>query len=127
MDPNLRRSYDGPASGPGAIYSWVGSKKVGQGRMEILDAEHPSRLRIKLDFLKPFEAHNTTDFTLTKKGSATQVNWAMHGQSPFMFKLMHMFFDMDKMVGKDFEKGLANMKAVAEGEPRTIRDERSTS
>ena len=114
MDPAMTRLHSGAAEGKGAIYAWEGNKKVGKGRMEILEAMPPERLAIKLDFLKPFEAHNTTIFTLDEKGGSTHVAWDMHGPAPFMVKLMHLFFNMDKMVGKDFEKGLANMKAIAE-------------
>jgi len=114
MDPAMTRVHSGAASGEGAIYAWKGNKKVGQGRMEIIEATPPERLAIKLDFLKPFEAHNTTVFTLEERGGSTHVAWDMHGPASFMVKLMHLFFNMDKMAGKDFEKGLANMKAVAE-------------
>lgn len=114
MDPALKRSYDGAASGPGAVYEWEGNRKVGKGRMEITDAPPPSRVTIKLDFLKPFEAHNTSEFTLISRGGATLVTWAMHGPNLFVGKAMSLFFDMDRMIGKDFEAGLANLKTVAE-------------
>ena len=113
MDPALKRSYSGAASGPGAVYEWEGNKKVGKGRMEIVEAV-PSRVAIKLDFLKPFEAHNVAEFTLIPRGGATDVIWAMHGPNLFIGKVMSLFFDMDRMVGKDFETGLANLKALAE-------------
>jgi hypothetical protein len=113
-DPNLQRSYSGAASGKGAIYQWNGNKNVGSGRMEILDAPAPRRVAIKLDFLKPFEAHNTAEFTLLPQGDTTQVTWLMHGPAPFMAKLMHVFINMDSMVGKDFATGLANIKRIAE-------------
>ena len=114
IDPELKRTYSGAAAGPGAVYEWQGNKKVGQGRMEIMESTPASRIVIKLDFLKPFEAHHTAEFTLTGHGDSTNVNWAMHGRQPYMFKVMTMFFSMDKMVGKDFEAGLANMKRIAE-------------
>jgi uncharacterized protein YndB with AHSA1/START domain len=113
-DPALKRSYGGSASGKGAVYEWEGNSKVGKGRMEIIDAPPPSRLAIKLDFLKPFEAHNTAEFTLTPRGSTTDVTWAMHGPNLFIGKVMSLFVSMDRMVGKDFETGLANLKAEAE-------------
>jgi hypothetical protein len=91
-----------------------GNSKIGQGRMEILDAPPPSKVAIKLDFLKPFEAHNTAEFTLAPRGDATDVTWAMHGPNLFIGKLMSVFMSMDRMVGKDFERGLASMKAAAE-------------
>ena len=114
LDPAMQRTLSGPASGPGAVYAWKGNSKVGQGRMEILQAAAPSRVAIKLDFLEPFEGHNTTEFVLQPQGSATQVNWAMYGPNTYMGKLMSVFMSMDKMIGKDFEAGLANLKAAAE-------------
>jgi Polyketide cyclase / dehydrase and lipid transport len=112
-DPNLQRSYSGAASGKGAIYQWNGNKNVGSGRMEILDAP-PSKVVIKLDFLKPFEAHNTAEFTLLPQGDTTNVTWLMHGPAPFMAKVMHVFINMDNMVGKDFAVGLDNLKRITE-------------
>ncbi|MFC5437897.1 SRPBCC family protein [Rhodanobacter umsongensis] len=114
LDPALKRSYGGAASGPGAIYEWQGNSKVGQGRMEIL-ASSALATSIKLDFIKPFEAHNIADFTLVPQGDSTTITWAMHGSNSFIAKLMHLFFNMDKLVGADFARGLANLKAAAEG------------
>ena len=113
LDPNLKRTYSGAEKGVGAVYAWEGNNKAGHGRMEILEAS-PRRVRIKLDFLKPFKASNTAEFTLTPAGENTTVNWAMYGAQPFMVKLMGIFMDMEKMVGPDFEKGLAKMKRAAE-------------
>lgn len=113
-DPVMKRSFSGPAQGVGAAYDWEGNKEVGTGHMEILDASPSSRVEIQLDFLKPFEAHNFVEFTLEPQGDATQVTWAMRGPSPYLAKLMGLFFSMDKMVGGDFEAGLAKLKAVAE-------------
>jgi uncharacterized protein YndB with AHSA1/START domain len=113
LDPEMKRTYSGAASGQGSVYEWVGNSKVGQGRMEILDA-NPSKVTIKLDFIKPFEGHNVAEFTLTPQGDATNVTWSMHGPSPYISKLMCIFVSMDKMVGGDFEKGLSNLKSVAE-------------
>ena len=114
MDPAMKKTHSGSASGSGAVYEWQGNNKVGQGRMEITGASANSKVTIKLDFYKPFEAHNTTEFTLAPQGDAVTVTWAMFGPQPFMAKLMGVFMSMDKMVGKDFEAGLAAMKAVAE-------------
>lgn len=114
LDPNMKRSLSGAAQGAGAVYGWAGNDDVGEGRMEITDATPPTQVRIKLDFIKPFEAHNTTVFTLTPQGEGTQVKWAMQGPAPYATKLMTLFFSMDKMIGKDFEAGLANLKAAAE-------------
>lgn len=113
-DPNLKRQHSGAPAGKGAIYAWEGNRNVGKGQMEIIESTHSSRVLIKLDFFVPFEAHNTADITLSPKAGGTEVVWAMYGPSLFMSKVMTTFFDMDKMVGKDFEEGFANMKAVAE-------------
>jgi len=113
-DPALKRSYDGPASGKGAVYGWEGNKNVGSGRMEILEAQAPSKILIKLDFLKPFEAHNTAEFTMLPQGAGTRLTWVMRGPAPFMSKLMQVFMSLDRMIGKDFETGLANLKKLAE-------------
>jgi len=114
-DPAMRRSFGGDAtSGRGAAYAWEGNSDVGQGRMEIAESVAPSRVRIRLDFVKPFEAHNLVEFTLEPGGDSTNVTWAMHGPNAYLAKVMQVFFSMDKMVGKDFETGLANLKALAE-------------
>jgi uncharacterized protein YndB with AHSA1/START domain len=115
-DPALKRSYSGAESGKGAVYAWDGNKNVGSGRMEILDASSPSKITIKLDFLKPFEAHNTAEFTFVpeRDAAATNVIWVMRGPSSFMSKVMQVFMDFDKMIGRDFETGLANLKTLAE-------------
>ena len=114
LDPNMQKSFSGAASGKGAIYEWNGNSKAGTGRMEILESSAPNKVVIKLDFLKPFEGHNTSEFTVSPKGESTEVSWAMYGHSAFMMKVMHVFISMDKMMGKDFESGLASLKAVAE-------------
>ena len=114
LDPDMKRTLSGPASGPGATYAWQGSSKVGAGRMEIKEVTAPSKVEIQLDFIKPFEGHNVTDFTLVPRGDATEVTWLMRGPAPFVSKLMGVFVDMDKMIGKDFEAGLANLKAASE-------------
>jgi len=113
-DPAMTRSFSGAASGRGAVYAWEGNKNVGSGRMEILDASTPLKIIIKLDFFKPFEAHNTAEFTMLPQGDTTSVNWVMHGPAPFMSKMMQVFMNMDQMIGKDFEIGLANLKGLAE-------------
>ncbi len=113
MDPALKRTFSGAASGKGAVYAWEGNKKVGKGRMEITDAT-PSRIAIKLDFIEPFEGHNVTEFTLEPKGDSTSLTWTMSGPALFITKVMQVFVSMDAMIGKDFEAGLASLKAVAE-------------
>src|SRR5262245_5626788 len=114
LDPELKRNYSGSSTGKGAVYAWEGNRKVGEGRMEITEALAPSKITINLDFLKPFEAHNIAEFTLDSKGGSTSLTWAMHGPNTFMTKVMCIFISMDRMVGKDFEAGLANLKAIAE-------------
>ena len=114
MDPAMRRSYSGAPSGTGSVYEWQGNSKVGMGRMEITQLTPPTSATVKLDFLKPFEAHNVAAFTLAPAGDGTDVTWTMSGPSPFVTKVMGVFFNMDEMVGKDFERGLANLKSVAE-------------
>jgi uncharacterized protein YndB with AHSA1/START domain len=113
-DPAMKRSYDGPASGKGAVYAWEGNKNVGSGRMEILDTSVPTRIVIKLDFFTPFEGHNTAEFTMLPQGDATTVTWLMHGPAVFMSKVMQVFMNLDNMIGKDFEAGLANLKRATE-------------
>jgi uncharacterized protein YndB with AHSA1/START domain len=115
LDPQMKRTYGGAASGAGAVYEWEGNSKVGKGRMEITDAPAPSRVSIKLDFLKPMQAHNVATFTLEPRDGATTVTWSMDGRTPYLAKVLHLFFNMDRMVGRDFETGLANLKTAAEG------------
>jgi uncharacterized protein YndB with AHSA1/START domain len=113
-DPAMKRTYSGAGSGKGAVYAWDGNKNVGTGRMEILEVSAPSKIVIKLDFFKPFEAHNTAEFTMLPQGDATTLTWLMHGPAPFMSKVMQVFMNMDKMIGKDFEAGLAKLKKLTE-------------
>ena len=114
MDPAMKKTYSGAPQGTGAALEWDGNNDVGTGRMEIVSTVPSSRVVIKLDFLKPFEAHNQAEFTLEGGGTATTLTWAMHGPQPFMMKVMDLVIGMDKMVGKDFETGLANLKQLAE-------------
>ncbi len=113
-DPAMKRTYEGPDSGKGAVYAWDGNKNVGSGRMEILEASVPSRITIKLDFFKPFEGHNTAEFTMLPQGDVTNLTWTMHGPAVFMSKVMQVFMNLDHMIGRDFETGLANLKKLAE-------------
>ena len=110
----MNKSHSGASQGTGAALEWDGNKEVGTGRMEILESSPPSKVRIKLDFLKPFEAHNQAEFTLAPGAGSTQVTWAMYGPQPYMMKIMGLFCGMDKMVGRQFEQGLADLKALAE-------------
>jgi Polyketide cyclase / dehydrase and lipid transport len=113
-DPAMKRSYSGAESGKGAVYGWEGNSNVGSGRMEILETSAPSKILIKLDFFKPFEGHNTAEFTMLPQGDATNLNWVMRGPAPFISKLMQVFMNLDHMIGKDFEIGLANLKKLTE-------------
>jgi Polyketide cyclase / dehydrase and lipid transport len=118
-DPAMKRSYSGAESGKGAVYGWEGNSNVGTGRMEILETQiletsAPSKILIKLDFFKPFEGHNTAEFTMLPQGDATHLSWVMRGPAPFISKLMQVFMNLDHMIGKDFEVGLANLKKLTE-------------
>jgi hypothetical protein len=115
IDPAMKRTFEGAPAGPGAGYSWLGNDKVGEGRMTILDSSKPSRVSIKLEFIKPWTATNAVIFTFTPVADGTKATWAMDGQNNFGAKAASLFMDIDKMVGGDFERGLAALKAVAEG------------
>ena len=113
-DPAMKRTFGATSAGRGATYAWEGNGEVGRGSMEITEAVAPAKLVIKLDFVKPFEAHNLVDFALAPSGQATHVTWTMQGPVPYFARILHLFVDMDRMVGKDFEAGLANLKLAAE-------------
>lgn len=113
-DPDMKRTYSGAESGKGAVYEWDGNNNVGKGRMEVLNSTPAQKVVIKLDFLKPFEGHNTAELTVEPKGGQTIVTWAMYGPSTFMTKLIGTFMDMDDMIGRDFAAGLAKLKTVVE-------------
>jgi uncharacterized protein YndB with AHSA1/START domain len=114
VDPELKRTYSGAEAGTGAVYAWSGNRKAGQGRMEIVEAVEPSRVRIDLAFEKPWKAHSDTSFTIEPEGSGSRVVWSMTGKKTLMTKAMGIFTSMDKMLGPDFEKGLARLKTTAE-------------
>ncbi len=116
LDPSMKQSYEGSPTGTGAIYSWDGNKEVGTGRMTLTESRANELIRIKLEFLKPFAAVNDTEFTFKPEGNQTAVTWSMTGKNNFMAKGFGLVMNMDKMVGGDFEKGLAQMKALAEAE-----------
>jgi uncharacterized protein YndB with AHSA1/START domain len=120
LDPAMQRIFSGAATGSGAVYEWKGNSDVGAGRMEIMESSPASKISIKLDFLEPFEGHNTAEFTLAPEGETTKIIWAMYGPNQFVGKVMSIFFDMDSIVGKDFETGLANLKTVAEAGKQDI-------
>jgi len=112
-DPALKRQYDGPPKGVGAHYAWQGNRQVGQGAMTIVASEPARRVELKLDFLVPFEAHNIAEFTFEPVEGGTRVVWVMHGPSNFASKLMGMVFNMDRVIGRDFESGLQRLREAA--------------
>ena len=115
-DAAMKRTYSGAETGRGAVYEWDGNRNIGKGRMEITETSPPSKVTFKLDFFRPFEAHNIAEFTLTDRGGATDVTWAIHGPSPFLSKVMGLLCNMDRMIGREFEIGLANLKTITEAE-----------
>ena len=115
LDPAMKRDLGGPPSGVGSTYAWEGNKKAGQGRMEITESDPPRRVKLDLNFIKPFKSNNVTAFTLEPRDGGTHVHWTMDGPSPMMMKVMMLFMNMDKLVGRDFEEGLANLKRETEG------------
>ena len=114
LDPAMKVVNSGPPSGKGAVSHWDGNDKVGAGRTEILEAAAPNRISMRLDMTRPFAASSLVDYTLKPEGNSTVVTWAMHGPQPLLAKVVGVFMDCEKMVGKDFEEGLANLKALAE-------------
>jgi hypothetical protein len=114
LDPNMKTTFEGAPSGTGAVYAWTGNSDVGEGRMTIMDSKPGEAIKIKLEFIKPFAATSDTLFSFKPQGNQTAVTWTMDGDNNFVGKAMCLFMNMDKMVGGDFEKGLAQMKAVAE-------------
>jgi hypothetical protein len=118
VDPALKRQYEGPKAGTGAVYAWQGNKDVGEGRMTIMESRPGELVRIKLEFFKPFAATNTAEFSFKPAGAdTTAVTWSMAGQNNFLSKAMCLFINMDRMVGGMFEQGLAQMKTVVERRP----------
>ncbi len=114
-DPAMKRTFSGASAGRGAAYAWDGNRNVGQGRMEIVDVTAPSKIVIKLDFIKPFEGHNIAEFTLLPQAdNTTSVTWSMYGPSAYIAKIMGIFMNMDRMIGTDFEAGLQALKTTAE-------------
>lgn len=114
LDPDMTRTYSGADSGPGAVYTWSGNRKAGEGRMEITDATEPSDVTIALDFLKPFKSSSTTAFRLQPTEGVTKVTWTMTGPKTLMVKVMSLYKSMDKMVGPDFEDGLQRLAVATE-------------
>jgi uncharacterized protein YndB with AHSA1/START domain len=118
IDPACKNAFEGAAAGKGAMFAWDGNKKVGAGRMTVTDSQRPELIRINLEFLRPFKASNTTEFTFNPAGKGTTVTWNMSGKNNFMSKAFGLFVNCDNLVGKDFEKGLASLKAIVEATAR---------
>jgi hypothetical protein len=115
LDPALKRTFEGPSAGTGAIYRWVGNSRAGEGSMTITESRPSELIKFRLEFLKPFKATNTAEFTFAPEGGQTVVTWSMFGRKNFASKAFGIFMNMDRLVGGDFEKGLASMKSVVEG------------
>lgn len=113
-DPGMKGEYSGAASGKGAVYAFEGNKEVGKGRVTITESMPSSRIAMRLDMIEPFSATNDVEFTLKPDGDSTQVSWSMSGKNNPLSKIMSVFFDMDRMIGKDFDAGLANLKSILE-------------
>jgi len=113
-DPAMQRTYDGAIAGTGAIYAWNGNNDVGEGRSTITESRANELIRIKLEFMRPFAGTNTAEFTFVPQGSGTAVTWALIGKYNFMTKAMGLVMSMDKMIGGDFDEGLASLKATVE-------------
>jgi uncharacterized protein YndB with AHSA1/START domain len=117
LDPAMKETYEGPTAGPGAVYTWAGNNNVGTGRMTLVESRPSERIRITLEFFRPFAATNTAEVTFRPEGNGTLVTWTMSGRNTFMAKAMCLVVNMDRMVGGQFEKGLAQMKSVVESAP----------
>jgi hypothetical protein len=119
IDPAMKASYEGAPAGVGAAYAWTGNSEVGQGRMTVTESRPPELVRIRLDFLKPFAGTSTAEFTFRPKGDQTAVVWTMTGHNDFLAKAVCLFVSMDRMIGDQFERGLAQMKVAAEAAARS--------
>jgi len=117
LDPNCQTSFDGPPAGKGAAYSWSGNSKVGQGRMTVVESRPSDLIRMKLEFLKPFPGTNSVEFAFKPEADRTLVTWTMTGQYAFIPKAIGMIINMDQMIGKSFDEGLANLKTLSEQRP----------
>jgi hypothetical protein len=114
IDPAMKQAYEGAPAGTGAVYSWIGNREVGEGRMRIIESRPSDLIRINLEFFKPFAGNSIAEFTFKPEGNQTAVTWSMTGTNNFTAKAIHLFMNMDKMIGGQFEKGLAAMKSIVE-------------
>jgi Polyketide cyclase / dehydrase and lipid transport len=119
IDPAMKRTYEGPPAGVGASYAWVGSREVGEGRMTIVESRPSDLIQVKLEFVKPFAGTSVAEFSFKPDGERTLVTWSMTGDKNFIAKAIHLVMSMDRMIGDQFDKGLATMKTVAEAAPRS--------
>jgi hypothetical protein len=119
IDPAMQRSFDGPASGVGAGYRWSGNSQAGEGHATIIESRLGELVRIKLDFVRPFAGTNEAAFTFAPEGSQTVVTWSMTGKNNFIGKAFSLVMNCDRMLGREFEKGLADLKSIAESAPRS--------
>jgi len=119
IDPAMKRTYEGPPAGVGASYAWVGSREVGEGRMTIVESRPSDLIQVKLEFVKPFAGTSVAEFSFKPDGERTLVTWSMTGDKNFIAKAIHLVMNMDRMIGDQFDKGLAAMKTVAEAAPRS--------
>jgi len=126
LDPNAQAIFEGPESGKGAIFRWIGNEEVGEGSMTILESDPGKLVRIRLDFVKPFEDTGTTEFTLAPEGDQTRVTWSMYGENNFVGKAFCLLMDMDKMIGEKYDEGLASLKKIVEGEAKPVGNEPTT-
>jgi hypothetical protein len=117
LDPSMKKTFEGAPAGPGASYAWIGNAKVGEGRMTIESSAAPSVVKLKLEFLRPWKATNATTFSFDRDGGGTKITWAMDGEHNFTMKAFGLVMNLDKLVGRDFERGLAALKTIAEGAP----------
>lgn len=118
LDPNMKHTYSGSENGKGSVFEWNGNSDAGSGRIEITDVD-PNKIRMKLDFTNPFEAHNITEFAMVPEGDGTKLTWSMEGPNSFMCKVMQVVCNMDDMVGRDFVTGLNNLKTISESPPKS--------
>jgi hypothetical protein len=118
IDPAMKQTYEGAPAGIGAIYTWAGNNEVGEGRMTLTESRPSELIRIKMESFKPFAGISTAEFTFKPEGNQTAVTWRMSGENNFMAKAMHLFMNMDKMIGGQFDKGLAQMKSIVEAAPK---------
>jgi uncharacterized protein YndB with AHSA1/START domain len=119
-DPNMKRTYHGPPAGAGSVYAWAGNAQIGEGRMTITESTPRERIAIRIEFFKPWKATNAVEFALTPIGNGVSIRWAMTGQKNFMCKAFSLFMSMDRMIGDDYEKGLAELKRQAEALPAAV-------